>query len=111
MVSMVDFNGAPLVDGGRINGSATTNLNIAGVQASDAGSYLLMVTNNYGAATSAVATLTVLLPPTIASSPGPQFVGVGNTAYFTVTASGTSPFHFQWQRKLEPTSPKADSNT
>ena len=37
-------------------------------------------------------------PPSAISTPGPQYVGVGNTAYFTVTASGTSPFNFQWQR-------------
>ena len=37
-------------------------------------------------------------PPTITSSPTELYVSVGDTAYFTATASGTSPFHFQWQR-------------
>src|ERR1700760_3749855 len=37
-------------------------------------------------------------PPSAISTPGPQYVAVGSTAYFTVTASGTSPFNFQWQR-------------
>jgi alpha-tubulin suppressor-like RCC1 family protein len=91
------FSDAPLVDGGRISGSTTTNLNIANVQADDAGSYLLVVTNNYGATTSAVATLTVLLPPTIATPPASQAVAVGLTATFQVTVSGTGSFGYQWQ--------------
>jgi hypothetical protein len=92
------LNGAPLIDGNGVAGSTTTNLNLFNVQANEAGSYQCVVTNNYGSDTSAVATLTLFLPPTAISTPGPQYVGVGNTAYFTVTASGTSPFHFQWQR-------------
>jgi FG-GAP-like repeat/Regulator of chromosome condensation (RCC1) repeat/Immunoglobulin domain/Immunoglobulin I-set domain len=61
------FNGAPLTDGGRISGSATTNLEISDAQPGDAGSYQLVVTNNYGSATSAVVTLTVFLPPGIST--------------------------------------------
>jgi hypothetical protein len=55
------FNGANLVDGGRISGSQTSTLSIAGVLGSDLGNYQLMVTNDYGSTNSVVAKLT--LPP------------------------------------------------
>src|SRR5262249_7008856 len=59
------FNGALLSDGGRVSGSATTNLSIVNVQTNDAGSFQLVVTNNYGSVTSNPVTLTVLVPPQI----------------------------------------------
>ena len=91
-------NGSNLTNGGSISGADSSTLSISNIQATDDASYQVMVTNNYGGATSAVATLTVLLPPTIQSSPSQMYVSVGGTAYFGVSASGTSPFHFQWQR-------------
>ncbi len=90
------FNGAPLTDGGRVAGSTTTNLAIANVQTNDAGSYQLVVTNNYGTATSTVATLTVLVPAAIAGQPANQTVLSGSNASFTVTAIGTAPLNYLW---------------
>jgi hypothetical protein len=89
------FDGSPLTDGGRVSGSATTNLNIANVQTNDAGSYRLVVTNNYGSATSSVATLTVLVPAFIVSQPTNQVVFLTSNLSFTVTAGGTAPV-CQW---------------
>ena len=51
------FGGAPLLDGSQISGSTTATLNIANVQAANFGNYQVVVTNNYGAVTSVVATL------------------------------------------------------
>ena len=51
------FGGAPLLDGSQISGSTTATLNIANVQAANLGNYQVVVTNNYGAVTSVVATL------------------------------------------------------
>ena len=90
------FNGVPLMDGGRVSGSTTTNLSIVNVQTNDAGAYQLGVTNNYGSVTSAVATLTVLVAPGIATQPTNQTVILGNTATFSVTAFGTAPLTCQW---------------
>lgn len=90
------FNGVPLTDGGRVSGSATTNLNIANVLASDAGAYQLVVANNYSAATSAVATLTVLVPAAISGEPASQSIVLSNTATFTALATGTAPLGYQW---------------
>jgi len=52
-----------LADGDNIAGVTTTNLLIAKVQLADAGGYSVLVTNAYGTATSAVAQLTVVVPP------------------------------------------------
>ncbi len=90
------FNGALLTDGGRVSGSGTTNLNIANVQTNGGGSYQLVVTNNYGSATSAVVSLTVLVPATIIMQPTNQSVLLENNATFSVTASGTPPLNYQW---------------
>ncbi len=54
---------ADLADAGNISGVTTTNLLIADVQLTDAGGYSVVVTNACGAATSAVAQLTVVVPP------------------------------------------------
>ena len=73
-------NGTNLVNGGNISGATTNVLSLVSVTASNAGNYTLVATNTYGAATSSVATLTVLLPPIIA---GATAVGGGVTLQFT----------------------------
>lgn len=90
------FDGAPMSDGGRVTGSATSNLTIVNVQTNDAGTYQLIVANNYGSATSTVATLTVLVPAAITSSPTNQTVLLGSNATFSVTAIGTAPLSYTW---------------
>jgi len=54
------FNGTNLTDDGRITGSQTNVLSIAGAQDGDAGGYQVIVTNSYGSITSSVAALTVV---------------------------------------------------
>ena len=79
-----------------MSGSGTTNLTLAGVQASDAGTYFLMVTNFYGVVLSSNAILTVLLPPTIAAQPTNVTALAGGNETFTVIANGTGPLNYQW---------------
>lgn len=52
-------NGTNLTNGGEISGSAASSLNINPIYTNDAGNYSVIVTNEFGAATSSVATLTV----------------------------------------------------
>jgi hypothetical protein len=59
-------SGGDLADGPGISGAATPNLTLFNVSTNSAGNYWLVVTNAYGSSTSTVATLTVVLPPTIA---------------------------------------------
>src|SRR5205085_1561168 len=47
--------------------------------------------------TSAVATLTVLVPAGITAQPQDQAVVVGQSPTFSVVASGTAPFSYQWR--------------
>ena len=73
-------NGTNLVNAGNITGATTNVLSLVSVTASNAGNYALVATNTYGAVTSSVVTLTVLLPPTIT---GTTAVGGGVTLQFT----------------------------
>ncbi|HLV93571.1 MAG TPA: chitobiase/beta-hexosaminidase C-terminal domain-containing protein, partial [Candidatus Acidoferrales bacterium] len=58
----------------------------------------VLVTNAEGSVTSNSATLTVTspLPPTITTQPANQTVLVGQTATFSVVATGTAPLTYQW---------------
>jgi hypothetical protein len=84
------FNGAP------ISGATTTNLTVSNVQTTNAGNYTLVATNGAGAITSAVAVLTVTVPPTITSQPQSVAAIAGTNVNFNVTAAGTTPFSYQW---------------
>lgn len=57
------FDGTNLVNGGDISGATSSNLTIADVTTTNAGTYTVAVANSYGSVTSAVATLTVVTPP------------------------------------------------
>ena len=73
------------------NLSSATNasLTITNAQSTNAGDYTVVVTNAYGAVTSAIATLTVSnQPPTITTQPVDQVVFVTQTASFFVAATG-----------------------
>lgn len=52
-------DGNTLTNGGRINGATTATLTVTNVQATDAGSYSVVVTNETGSVTSDAVTLTV----------------------------------------------------
>ncbi len=60
------------------------------MQAGQAGNYGVVVTNAAGMQTSAVAVLTVWVPPAIVTQPQSTTNVVGTAASFSVTASGTS---------------------
>jgi hypothetical protein len=82
-------------------GLTDSSLVITNVQTNNAGSYQVVVSNLFNAATSQVAHLTVSSitnsAPTITTPPQSQTVLAGGTATFTVTATGTLPLYYQWQ--------------
>jgi hypothetical protein len=92
------FNGVAMTD------ATNASLPISSAQTSDAGTYQVVVANAWGSATSAVATLTVLVPPGIATPPQSQTAVKGQTPTFTVTASGSTPFAYQWRFNGSPLS-------
>jgi uncharacterized repeat protein (TIGR01451 family) len=90
------FNGTNLADNGRVVGSLSNSLSIFNVQEGDAGGYSVLVNNPLGSVTSSVATLTVLLPPTITQQPLSVITNQGATVQFSVVASGNPPPSYQW---------------
>jgi hypothetical protein len=68
---------------------------------SDSGElFTITVTNVAGSVTSSGATLTVSppVPPSITAQPVSQTVIVGQTATFSVVATGTAPLSYQWTK-------------
>ncbi|HXU79044.1 MAG TPA: immunoglobulin domain-containing protein, partial [Methylomirabilota bacterium] len=84
-------------NGGNIAGATASSYTKANAQASDAGNYSVVITNVAGTITSGNAVLSVNSPPGITTPPQPQTVIAGNSANFTVTASGTAPLGYQWR--------------
>ena len=84
--------------GTAISGATSASYTIVSAQASDAASYDVVVTNVAGSATSAPATLAVIIPPAITLQPSDTTVTQGSLATFSVTASGTAPFTYQWRK-------------
>jgi len=87
----------------RLNSNALANatnavLVLGNVQAGQAGSYDVVITNSAGSITSSVAGLVVNVPvaPAITNAPVSQSAASGGTASFTVGASGTGPLSYQW---------------
>src|SRR5206468_16072 len=72
--------------------------------ADDGAQFTVVVSNTAGSVTSSVATLTVNSPPTITTQPASRTVTAGQTASFSVTATGTAPLSYQWQRAGVPIS-------
>ncbi len=86
------FNSSALAD------ATNYTLTLTNVQTSNSGNYQVIVSNAYGSVTSAVATLTVSqLAPAITTQPQSQTVSEGDTARFTVAATGAPTLRYQWR--------------
>jgi Leucine-rich repeat (LRR) protein len=92
------LNGTNLVNGGNVTGATAPNLTIFGVQTNNAGPYTIIISNIAASLTSSPpAQLTVNVPPSITAQPQSLTVLVGSNVTFTVSASGTTPFSYQWR--------------
>ncbi len=79
----------------------TASLSLAGLQAADEGSYDVVVTNYGGDVTSSATTLTVTsgaVAPSISTQPAAQTALSGGSVSFSVSANGTSPLTYTWQK-------------
>src|SRR5215469_11255034 len=87
-------------NGANISGATSSSYTTPTTTASDNGAtFKVTVSNSAGSVTSNAATLTVNAAsgaPTIATQPANQTVAAGQTATFTVVASGTAPLSYQW---------------
>lgn len=74
-------------------------LTLPSAQEVDMGSYDVIVTNDFGSATSEAAVLEVVIgEPHIVSVAAHQLVPVGGSLHFEVTAMGRAPLRYQWMR-------------
>jgi hypothetical protein len=85
-----------------ISGANAASYTTPATAVADSGSkFDVVITNPAGNVTSNSATLTVTAAPaapTITTQPANQTVTAGQTATFSVVASGTAPLSYQWQK-------------
>lgn len=86
------FNGSDIPD-------ATNRLLVIDVASADkVGNYRVVVTNEFGTATSGEAKLTLVSqPPFLLAQPASQTIYLGGQAQFQVTADGSGPLLYQWR--------------
>ncbi|HVH72017.1 MAG TPA: immunoglobulin domain-containing protein, partial [Candidatus Dormibacteraeota bacterium] len=89
-------------NGAAIRGATASSYTTPATASSDNGAqFTVVVSNSSGSATSDAATLTVTAAPTtptITTQPANQTVSAGQTATFSVSASGTAPLAYQWSK-------------
>ena len=88
-----------------ISGAGSSSYTTAATVVADNGSqFTVIVSNSVGSVTSSAATLTVNSTgsPVITQQPSDQMVTVGETATFSVAATGTLPLTYQWQKGTTP---------
>jgi alpha-tubulin suppressor-like RCC1 family protein len=89
-------NGIALADSAQISGTTTPSLSLSNIQTNDGGAYQVIISNSPTVVTSAVATLTVLVPATITTQPIGRSSPVGLPTSFNGAATGTPPLFYQW---------------
>jgi hypothetical protein len=84
--------------GALVDGANDSQLELNSLTTNQIGDYRVVITNNFGMVTSAVASLLVDLPKgaTILFQPYGDTVPAGNDYNFTVVATGTPPLSYQW---------------
>jgi hypothetical protein len=92
-----------------ISGATSSSYTTAATTSSDNGSqFTVIVSNSAGSVTSNAASLTVAMAqnqdPTITTQPANQTVTVGQTATFSVQATGSGTLTYQWQKATTPIS-------
>src|SRR5207248_2261071 len=89
-------------NGANISGATTASYTTPATTSTDNGAtYDVVVSNSAGTVTSNTATLTVnaaAVAPAITAQPVSQTVTAGQTATLSVTAAGTAPLSYQWQK-------------
>src|SRR5262249_16938102 len=84
-------------NGKQISGASGNSLALNNVSSANAGAYQAVVGNPVGSVTSAVALLSVLIPPSIMQDLTNLSAAVGSTVALQVQAAGSSPLGYEWQ--------------
>ena len=86
-------------NGANISGATSATYTTPATTSADNGAtFGVTVMHSTQSVASSLATLTVNGPPSITSQPSNQTVTVGQTATFSITAAGTAPLSYQWQK-------------
>jgi hypothetical protein len=88
-------------NGSPVAGATNSTLTVAAAQPTNSGNYQVIITNNFSAVTSAVAT--VMVTNILITSQPSSFVGsYAGTATFSVSAMGGQPLTYQWWQNGSP---------
>jgi alpha-tubulin suppressor-like RCC1 family protein len=88
-----------LRQGTPIAGATAASYTLAAATPGDDGaSFAVQVSNSVGLVQTPAVTLGVVIRPRITASPAPATLVAGQTATFSVTATGTGPLQYQWLR-------------
>jgi hypothetical protein len=85
-------------NGSPISGATSAVYSILAAKTTDAGTYSVQVTNDYGNVVSSAATLTVNPSVTITAQPQAQTVTAGDLFRLSVTATGSGALKYQWKK-------------
>ena len=88
-------------NGTNISGATASSYSISNVQSGNAGTFTVVVSNSVGNSVSNDATLTVTaaaVAPAITVQPASQTITAGQSVTFSVTATGTAPLSYQWEK-------------
>lgn len=91
-----------MVNGRQILKATNSSLLLPVVQATDVGTYVVIITNRVGQVTSAGAVLTVNTPPAITTHPRDQTNAAGGNIVLSVVATGTAPLRYEWLKDGNP---------
>jgi endonuclease/exonuclease/phosphatase family metal-dependent hydrolase len=95
-----------------LTGATNRAVTVTNAQLTNAGTYSVIVTNNFGSITSSIANLTVTnAAPIITAQPQNQSAAVSGTAMFSITASGSTPLAYQWYFNTNTLIPGAITNS
>lgn len=84
--------------GVNIGGETRSTFHISWVVSGNEGAYSCYISNSAGHTTSATATLSVNVPPTITTQPSNTTADPGDPVTFTIVATGTMPLSYQWRK-------------
>jgi len=90
------WDGTDLPNGGGISGATTDDLALTAAAETNAGSYTVIVGNNYGSVTSMVASLTVVIPPIVFQTA----MVISNTVSFSWSAAPGLNYQTQYTTDL-----------
>jgi hypothetical protein len=91
-------NIANITNGGHYSGCTTATLTVSSADGNDATNYRCVVTDSSGSANSNSATLTLKAATFVTQDPSNKTITQGQSATFTVTATGEGTLSYQWQK-------------